>query len=339
MDQQREALRHHIHSFIKPRQVIYVAAKLGIADALQEGSRRSADLAEAIGADPAALHRVLRGLVTLDIVAEDDAGRFELTAGGRLLCHGTPGSLRGEAILHAEQDMAWSALLHTVRTGETAFAHVFGTGLFAHFAEDPDTKEYFNRWMAAGAAETAAVVAATYPFPATGSIVDVGGGQGALLTAILRRHAQLYGVLFDLPHVVDGAQETLASAGVGNRCTIVPGDFFASVPSGGDIYILYRIIHDWDDDRAARILINCRRAMEGTATLLLIDKLMPERAAQAPDVVHLDLDMLVETGGRQRTEDEYRSLLARCGLHMARIVATGTTTSVIEATPVQAPIS
>lgn len=167
----------------------------------------------------------------------------------------------------------------------------------------------------------------------SGSIVDVGGGCRTLLAAILRRHPRLRGVVFDLPLTVADASEALLTAGMAERCTVIGGDCFAGVPAGGDIYILHRIIHDWDDQRAARILTNCSRVVAARGKLLLIEKIMPERATEAPSVVRLDLDMLVMTGGRQRTLAEYRTLLADSGFRVTRIIDGDRETSIIEAEP------
>lgn len=331
IDCHREVLRRHLQAAVQPRQLIYAAVKLGIPDALRSGPRQAGDLAPIVGANSDALRRVLRGLVTLDLVVEDEAGRFALTPTGELLCRGVPGSLRGEALLHAELDQAWCALLPAIKSGETAFNRIFGRGIFDHVAADPELNAYYNHWMAADREARAAAVAAAYPFPAVGTVLDVGGGHGGLLTAILRREPGLRGLLFDQPHVVAGARETLDALGVAEQCEVIAGDFFASIPAGADLYVLHRIIHDWDDEAAARILSNCHRAMGTSARLLLIEKVMPEQVAEAPSVVRLDLDMLVVSGGRQRTEGEYRNLLTQCGFDLTRTVPIEGETSVLEA--------
>jgi len=187
--------------------------------------------------------------------------------------------------------------------------------------------------MAASIADVIPDVIRAYPFPREGTVVDIGGGYGSLLIAVLQQQPGLRGVLVDVPQVVAGARVPIADAGLLGRCETEAHDFFKSVPAGGDIYILQRIVHDWDDDQASRILRNCRNAMSSSARLLLIEKIMPERVTDAPGVAFLDLNMLVETGGVQRSEDQYRRLLTSCGFCLARVVATDSDTSVIEAVP------
>lgn len=329
-----EILRNLIHGGVKSRQAVYVAAKLRLADHLDQRLRHSTTLATAIDVHPAALHRFLRGLVALGLLAEDGEGRFGLTPAGQLLRSETVGSLRGEAIVHAELDQAWYRLLHTVRSGETAFEHAFGSGIFLHFAHDADTSEYFHRWMAASIAEVIPEVIRAYPFPRKGTIVDVGGGHGSLLIAVLQQQPGLRGILADQAQILTGARQQVLDANLLERCEFEAHDFFVSVPKGGDLYILQRIIHDWNDDDAGRILQNCRSAMGQSAKLLLIEKIMPTQVSDCPGVALLDLNMLVEVGGVQRTEEQYRRLLASSGLCLHRVVATDSETSVLEAVPV-----
>jgi SAM-dependent methyltransferase len=305
-------------------QLIYVAAELGVADALAAGPRSSAEVAAAVGADPAALHRVLRGLVLEDVVAEDDEGRFALTELGALLRTDAAGSLRGPAQARGRVYYGAAAgLLETVRVGGTAFEHVHGEPFFDHLARNPDREAAFQDSMAGRAARETAAVVAAYDFTRARRVVDVGGGDGVLLEAVLRAAPGVDGVLFDRPFVADRARERLAGAGLGARCECVGGDFFDAVPAGADHYVLSRVLHDWDDEPAGRILAACRRALPAGGRLLVVEALLPERAADAPGAITMDLHMLVLLGARERTEAEYRALLATAGLRLARAHTAG----------------
>jgi hypothetical protein len=308
-------------------QALYVAAKLGIADLLKDGPKSSDELAEAAHAHPAALRRLMRALASLGIFEEDAAGRFSLTPMGTCLRSDVPGSLRAPVLFLVGEEgwRAWGALLHSVQTGEPAFDHVYGMGGFDYGAQHPEFSKVLDESMAAFAAPVADAVLAAYDFSGTSTLVEVGGGNGALLSAILRAHPELRGILFDLPHVVTGASKVLADAGVADRCEVVGGSFFDSVPGGGDTYMLKWIIHDWDDDRSIAILRACHRAMKGTGKLLVLDQILPRRAepSGATAVFMFDLEMLVVApGGRERTEDEFRALLAAAGFRVNRVVAT-----------------
>jgi hypothetical protein len=303
-------------------QLVYVVAQLGLADLLAEGPKATGELARAAGAHAASLHRLLRGLATLGVVSEGDDGRFSLAPVGELLRAGGPGSLRAGALQAGEAWYpAWGALLHTSRTGESGLGHVFGTQAFEHFARRPELGEHFNASMARASAELAPLLVEAYDFARFTKLVDVGGGHGALLAGILKATPRLEGVVFDLPHVVAGAAPRLAEAGVADRCELVGGDFFESVPDGADGHLLKWIVHDWDDDQAVRILDNCRRALGASGTLLLVERLLPRRAVDAPETIAADLTMLVlSPSGRERSEAEFRDLLAAAGLRLTRVL-------------------
>ena len=315
-------------------QLVYVAAKLGLADLLADGPRTSPDLAAACDCDPDALHRVLRAMVAIGLLDAAD-GRFGLTRLGRCLQTDAPEALRGSAILCGEtQYAAYGALLHSVRTGRSAFDHVFGIGVREHRTRHAELGAYFDRQMAARTAAVAGALAAAYDFAPFRTIVDVGGGTGALLVAVLRANPHLHGVLFDAPPTIDAARPLLRDARVGHRCEAVPGDFFVSVPDGGDLYLLKGVVHGWDDARAAAILRNCRRVVPPHGRLLVIEQVLPEAVADAPAVVQMDLQMLVMTGGRQRTAAELRTLLAEARLRVTRLIPTCTAVSLLEAAPI-----
>ena len=308
-------------------QAIYVAAKLGIADALKNGPKTCDELAQISGTHAPSLYRLLRVLASVGVFAELEHDRFGLTPIGACLRSGEPDSLRAMVLMFAGERLqrAWGGLLHSVRTGETAFDHVFGAGLFPYLAQNPEAAVVFDEAMASLTMQLSAAVAAAYDFSQFGTLVDVGGGHGALITAILRASPTLRGMLFDLPHVAEDAKKRLEAAGLTGRCTVVEGDFFASVPSGGDAYTLSRVIHDWDDARSVAILKNCHRAMGEQGKLLLVELVLPARVDQSAAsqiVVEFDLTMLVDTGGRERTEAEFRALFEATGFRLTRIVLT-----------------
>ena len=315
-------------------QIIYVAAKLGIADLLSQGPQSVDTLARATQTHAPTLRRLMRALGGLGLFRESAEHQYELTTLGQCLTSGSPGALRARAILNGEEwYQAWGGLLDCVRTGESPFENRFGKPFFEYIAGRRDTAALFNEAMASSTAGTAAAVVKAYDFAGSRTIVDVGGGTGAFLGAILRANAEARGILYDQPHVAAAAREALAHAGTAGRCEVVAGDFLETVPSGGDIYILSWIIHDWDDERSIAILGHCRRAMTREARLLLIEQVVP--AGNQPSLSKLyDVHMRVlYSGGRERTLDEYRSLLAAAGLRLTRVIPTDAPRSVIEAVP------
>ena len=315
-------------------QAVYVAAKLGVADHLADGPVDHGALAAATGANPDALHRVLRALASVGVFAEPAPGHFALTALGALLRTGTPDSMRALAITYnEEQYRTWGDLLYSVRTGAPAFEHAFGMGVFDYFARNPEPARVFNDAMTAWTNQVARAVAAAYDFSPFATVVDVGGSHGTLLAAVLRSNPATQGVLFDLPHVVDGAGAALAAAGVADRCTRVGGDFFAAVPPGGDAYVLAQILHDWDDDRSQAILTQCRRVMAPHGRLLVVELVLPE-GGEPFFGKWLDLHMLVMAGGRERTAAEYATLFRGVGFELTRVVPTPAGPSVVEAIPI-----
>ena len=319
----------------KVTQLVYVAAKLGIADLLADGPKTTEELAASAEAHPPSLHRLLRALVSLGIFTEGDDGRFELTPLAEPLRTGVPDSVRAMAIGWGEEVFwrPWGELLYSVRTGKTSVDHLFGEGLFDYLASHGDAARIFDEFMAEGTSGISAAVVEAYDFSGVAKIVDVGGGRGGLVATILEANPEMKGVLFDLPSVVKGADQVVQAKGVARRCEVVSGDFFQSVPAGGDAYILKWIIHDWDDDRAQAILKNCRAAIGADGRLLLVERVLPPR--DAPSSVAIgDVTMLVLTGGRERTKAEYAELLRRSGFRLTTIVPTATELSVIEGVPV-----
>lgn len=316
-------------------QLLSVAATLQLADILQEGPKTARELAAAAAADTTALYRVLRALAAMGIFVERPDGRFEMTPLAEPLRCNAPDSLGASAALYGTPWWwtATGALLHSVKTGETAFKHVHGMPLFEYLEHHTEAAAVFNAHQSNMTQQDAGAIIAAYAFTGYHRVVDVGGGHGTLLAAILEACPETRGVLFDMPSVVSEAGCRLAQS-LSGRCEIVAGDFFKAVPSGGDVYVLKDIVHDWDDERAVAILRNCRAALTDreNSKILVIEKVIPPRNDPFPGKM-TDITMLLVTGGRERTEPEYRSLLTAAGLTVTRIVPTRSPASVIEAVP------
>ncbi|TIV98937.1 MAG: methyltransferase [Mesorhizobium sp.] len=316
-------------------QSVHVAAKLGIADVLESGPKTPREIATTTGSHPEALHRLLRTLASLGIFAEDEEGRFGLTAIADGLRSQAPVSLRAFAIMLGEEMLwrPWGDLHHAVQTGEAAFAHVFGDGLYDYLEAHPAAAAIFDAAITDRARqENKAVVDAYDWWPET--IVDVGGGQGSLLTMILAHAPNARGVLFEMPHVADGAKKMIERTGLGSRCAVVNGDFFQSVPTAGDLYLMRRVVHGWSDESATVILRNCRKAMTHHGRLLIVEHVLAQGNAPSWGKM-LDLQQLVlSAGGRERTEKEFAHLLAAAGFKLERVISTSSTASLIEAVPV-----
>jgi hypothetical protein len=313
-------------------QAVHAAAVLGLSDRLAGGPLSAADLATAAGCDPRSLHRLLRALATVGVYEQLPDGRFTGTPLGDQLRSDLEGNARGLAAVvgrpHGWQ--AWSALVHNVRTGENAFASVHGQTSWEFMAEHPEESAIFDAAMMSVSDQAAAPILNAYDFGRFSRVVDVAGGRGALLAAILARHPSVHGVLFDQPHVVSGAQDRLEAAGVQDRCRIVGGDMFDEVPAGGDAYVLKAILHDWEDPQARAVLQACRRAMTETATLLVVERLLDQAN---PNVAFADLNMMVGPGGLERTTNEYGDLFLSAGFRLTRTVATTSEWVIIEAEP------
>jgi hypothetical protein len=318
-------------------QAISVAAGLGVADAIASGATTSAEIAQRVGAHAPTLYRLLRALSDHGVFAQGPGDRFALTPMGESLRSDAPHSMRRWAVWTGARFYreAWSDLEQAVRTGEPSFARVHGTDLFAYLEDHPDDAIVFDGAMKDIAGNFLAGILAVYDFADRSTIVDVGGGSGTLLAAILHAAPGTRGVLFDIAPVVASAGPVLQAAGIADRCETVAGNFFDEVPPGADLYILSNIIHDWDDDNAVRILQRCRRAMGADSRLLIIELVLPDDARPSMGKL-LDLEMLsVTPNGRQRTEAQYAELLARAGLQATVVVPAlpGTPASYVEAAP------
>jgi SAM-dependent methyltransferase len=318
-------------------RALHLAAKLGLADLLAGGARDAGALAAATGTHASSLRRVLRLLASVGVFDEREDGSFALTPLGDALRSDVPFSSRASVMLFAGvgiQD-SWKELEYCVRTGQPAFRkHSPDGDAFSHM--DAEQAKVFDEAMATFAPATAAAIAAAYDFSKLGTLVDVGGGNGALLAGILSAHPHLRGVVFDRPEPAERARKKIHESGLGSRCEVVAGDFFESVPPGADAYILKHVIHDWPDEQATAILRNCRAAMKPGARLLIAEGVYPpriDRSLESRGAAANDVNMLVVAGGRQRAEAEFRSLYAGAGFALTRIVETPARLSLIEGVP------
>ncbi len=325
----RESLRQSIDAY-QLSQCVYVAAKLGLADLLKEGPRSSEELAQASGAHPQTLFRLLRALTSAGVFARLPDGRFALDEVSEYLCQDAPGSLRAWAILAGEQPYpAWSQLLYSVQTGEPAFDHLHGISNWQYRAEHPMAAQVFNKAMSEVVRASTAAIVTAYDFSQFARIVDVGGGQGDLLVSLLKANPSLHGVLFDLEPVIASAKESLREARISVRCEAIAGSFIEGVPRSGDAYILKDVIMDWDDSEATRILRNCREAMQENGTLLIVERII---ASDQPtlEASMVDLRMLVMVGGRARTREEFQALFSGAGFELTKVIPTSSPYQFVE---------
>jgi hypothetical protein len=313
-------------------QALRVVAELGIADLLAHGARSVDELAAASGAHAPSLYRFMRALASCGVFAETAHARvFELTPTAELLRADVEGSLRDVAIFMGADWhwQVWGDAMYSARTGRVAWEHVHGKEVFPYFAEHAGAARVFDDAMTSFSKMVAKAVVASYDFSSVGKLADIAGGHGSLLAAILRANPHLKGLLFDVPQVIAGASGRLEAEGVTRRCELASGDFFESVPAGADTYMMKHIIHDWDDARAIAILKNCHRAMPETGKLLLVEMVVPP--GNEPHFGKIqDLEMLLSPGGLERTEGEFRALLAAAGFELTRIIPTASPMSVIE---------
>jgi hypothetical protein len=314
-------------------RAVYLAAEFGVADLLAAGPRTVATLAQATQADEAALYRVLRLLAALGVLTEPEPRSFGLTVLGDRLRSDVPASMRNWAMLSDTLGFhAHEPILDAVRTGRTGAEIAYRKTTMQRLRADPRSAARFDMAMSERTAAFAPSVAATYDFTAMRLIADIGGGQGTLLAAILQRHRHLRGILFDVPDAARRAVGVLRDAGLADRCEVVAGDFFAGVPDGADAYILANVLHDWDDGRAVQILQACRRAMAADGRVLIVERLIPQDPSDAVPVLLSDLNMLILSGGQERTNAEYGALLNAAGLRPGRIQPVSAPYGVIEGT-------
>lgn len=312
-------------------QMLYVAARLGIADLLAGGPRSSGDLARATGTHAPSLYRLLRGLASLGVFSEGEGGRFSLTPPAELLRSDVPGSQRATVLMMVGQFYdAWGGLAESVRTGTPAFEALHGEPFFRSLAENSETARIFDDAMTAFNDPKTRAVLEAYDFSGVSVLADIGGGNGGNLVGTLRRYPEMRGILFDLPQVVERAD--VAAPDVAYRCRVVGGDFLGSVPEGADAYHLRHILHNWDDDKTLAILRNVRAVMGDGSRLLVVERVIPP--GNGPMFGKLmDLTMLVVHGGRERTGEEFRRLFEAAGFRLTRIVPTASDVSVVEGEP------
>ncbi|MCL6436384.1 MAG: methyltransferase [Leptolyngbyaceae cyanobacterium HOT.MB2.61] len=312
-------------------QSIYAAARLGIADWLKDGAKSCGELAAITGTNEQALYRLLRALASVGIFAETESQQFVLTPLANCLRSDVPDSVRDASIMMGDREHynSWGNILHSIKTGESAFENLVGMNVFDYFSRNPEPAAVFDRAMTSFSSSEIPAIIASYDFSSIRQLVDVAGGHGSLLTAVLRSNPQMEGILFDLPEVIERAKSAIAQD-VANRIQLATGSFFESVPAGADAYMLKHIIHDWDDERSITILKNCHQAMADNGRVLVMEQVIPP--GNAPFLGKLlDVNMLVMCpGGKERTEVEYRALFEAAGFRLTRIVPTQTFISVVE---------
>jgi len=326
-------VRNLLMGFVVSR-ALQVAAELGVADALAGGPKDRDTLAREVGAHADTLHRLLRALASFGVFDQLSDGRFANSPRSEYLRSDAPGSLRGLARMHGDPALwqAWVGLEHSVHSGKPSFSHVHGSPMFDYFAAHPESARRFDQGMVTSSRLMNEALVEAYEWGQFGTLVDVAGGLGSTLAAILEANPRLQGVLFDLPHVIERGRDYLGTQGVAARCRMETGSFFDAVPAGAEAYFMKHILHDWDDEGGLRILRNCRAAMSDRAKLLVCEKLIPPGNVPSPAKT-IDLVMLVLTdGGRERTEQEFRELFGRAGLRLVRVVPTRVDNSILEVT-------
>ncbi|MGQ0700740.1 MAG: methyltransferase [Panacagrimonas sp.] len=313
-------------------KLVYAAAKLGLADQLAAAPQSAAELAPITGTHAPALHRLMRTLASLGLLTEENAQRFALTPLGAALKTDAPSSARSSVLALGSPWFvdAFQHILHSLETGETGFEKAMGMPVFNYLGQHPEEASRFSELMVGFHSAEPAAVAAAYDFSDFGTVVDVGGATGNMLAAILGRYAGPRGVLFDLPHVVADAPALLEERGVAQRVSVEAGDFFETVPDGGDAYVLSHIIHDWNEQQCLTILSHCRKVMKPDGRLLIVEMVLPAGDTPHPGKM-LDMTMLVVAGGQERTDAEYSTLLGEAGFRVVRVVPTASAVSVVEA--------
>lgn len=316
-------------------QAVGAAARLGIADLLKDSPRTTEDLAQACKANPDALYRTLRALCSVGIFAETAPRVFTNTQLSEALSSDGEDSIRA-MVLFLTDEMHWKTygdFMHSMQTGKPSFDHVYGQSCWQYLTANPEAAKAFDEAMTSHSKMGANAVAEAYDFSGARTIVDIAGGNGLLLKTVLEKNPDLKGVLFDVPHAIRHAHT--AGLVTADRCRFVDGDFFESVPAGGDVYTLKHIIHDWDDESSCRILENCRKAMQPGSRLLIIENFLP--SGNEPGFAKvLDLEMMLLPGGRERSTEEMGDLLARAGFNLMRVIATKSPLAIYEGEPVQA---
>ena len=312
-------------------RAIGVSAELRIADLLKDGAKNAEELARQTGVHSRSLYRVLRACASIGVYSEDNEKKFSLTPLAEPLLSDAPGSLRAfaEMITCDWQFQTWAELPYSVETGKPSFDKVHGKSSFDYFWSNEKAGKVFNDAMTSNSAFSSVAVVNAFDFSSLSKLVDIGGGHGFLLASILAKYGNLKGVLYDTPAIVGQAEKLLKEHGVTDQCETVGGDFFTSVPAGGDAYIMKHIIHDWNDEQCITLLQNCGKAMTDGGKVLVVEMVVPEGNEPSP-AKFLDLQMLQYLPGCERTEKEYAELLDKAGLKLTRIIPTMSPFSIIE---------
>ncbi|HAH47820.1 methyltransferase [Gimesia sp.] len=311
-------------------QSIYAAAKLGIADLLVAGPQTAELLAAATSTHAGALYRLLRALASVGIFAENEQHEFELTPLAEYLRSDVPGSKRAIALMSGdEQFQAWSEIIYSIQTGKTSFDKVFEKPIFEYLSDNPDKGQIFDQAMTGIHGRETGDILNTYDFSGIVTLMDVGGGNGSNIVNFLQNYPEMKGILFDLPQVIERAQPHIEQAGLTDRCQLIAGSFFESVPADADAIFLRHIIHDWDDEKALTILRHCHSVMSENSRLLVVESVIPEGNDPFPGKF-LDLVMLMIPGGKERTAEEYEALFEQAGFKLTRIIPTESALSIIE---------
>jgi hypothetical protein len=314
-------------------QALYVAAKLELADHLAQGPKTSDELARLTNTHADTLFRLLRALASIGIFHETSPGTFENTPASEFLRKDVPGSQWAMAVMMGEEHyQAWGELLYSVQTGKGSFTKIFQQRPFEYLASHPEQAATFDAAMTSVHGRETQPMIAAYDFSQAKVVADIGGGNGSVISEVLRQNPHVEGMLYDLAHVVERARPNLEKAGLAARCRTIAGDFFKEIPPGADVYLFRHIIHDWADDECVTILANCRRAMKPTSRVVLAETIVPAGNDFA-FVKWLDLNMLVIPEGRERTEAQYRELFQRAGLKLARVIETPAEIHLLEAAP------
>ena len=313
-------------------QSIYAAAKLGIADLLVAGPQTAELLADATKTNCGALYRLLRALASVGIFTENEQREFALTPLAEFLRSDVPGSKRALALMSGdEQFQAWSEILYSIQTGKTSFDKVFEKPIFEYLADNPDKGQIFDQAMTGIHGRETGDIMNAYDFSGINTLMDVGGGNGSNIVNLLQNYPEMKGILFDLPQVVERAEPHIEQAGLTDRCQLIGGSFFESVPAGADAIFLRHIIHDWDDEKSLTILRHCHAVMSENSRLLVVESVIPPGNDPFPGKF-LDLVMLMIPGGKERTAEEYEALFEQAGFELTRIIPTESELSIIEGT-------
>ncbi|MFC8131192.1 methyltransferase [Streptomyces sp. NPDC057302] len=304
-------------------QTVRAAVRLRVMELIGDEERSATEVAAAAGARPQPMTRLLRALASLGLLREHTAGSFSLTPAGATLDPGRPDSLTSLVRMFTEPTMlrAWEHLDDSVRTGDVAFDTIFGKDFFSHLKDTPDLSAEFNKAMSQASRATAAVLPHAFDFGGRASVTDVGGGDGTLLSAVLREHPTVTGVLYDTEEGLAQAPKTLENQGLTSRCSLVAGDFFRSVPEGSDVYLIKSIVHDWPDEQAVTILTHCREVLPPAGRVLIVEPVLPEVVdTETAGLTYLtDLNMMVNVGGRERTRSDFEDLCRRAGLSLTSV--------------------